>query len=38
MWFDRLPDENNHGLTPESLPKVSTPHALALIKGVVMPI
>jgi uncharacterized protein YwqG len=24
MWFDRLPDENNRGLTPESLPQVIT--------------
>jgi hypothetical protein len=24
MWFDRLPDENNHGLTPASLPQVIT--------------
>jgi hypothetical protein len=24
MWFDRLPDENNHGLTPTSLPQVIT--------------
>ena len=22
IWFDRLPDENNHGLTPASLPQV----------------
>jgi len=22
IWFDRLPDENNRGLTPESLPQV----------------
>ena len=22
MWFDRLPDENNRGLTPESVPQV----------------
>jgi hypothetical protein len=24
IWFDRLPDENNHGLTPASLPQVIT--------------
>ena len=24
MWFDRFPDENNHGLTPKSLPQVIT--------------
>jgi hypothetical protein len=24
LWFDRLPDENNRGLTPESLPQVIT--------------
>jgi len=24
MWFDRLPDENNRGLTPESLPQAIT--------------
>ena len=24
IWFDRLPDENNRGLTPESLPQVIT--------------
>jgi hypothetical protein len=24
MWFDRLPDENNRGLTPKSLPQVIT--------------
>ena len=24
MWFDRLSDENNRGLTPESLPQVIT--------------
>jgi hypothetical protein len=24
MWFDRLPDENNRGLTPASLPQVIT--------------
>ena len=24
IWFDRLPDENNRGLTPKSLPQVIT--------------
>ena len=24
LWFDRLPDENNRGLTPKSLPQVIT--------------
>ena len=24
MWFDRLPDENNRGLIPKSLPQVIT--------------
>jgi len=24
MWFDRLPDENNRGLTPALLPQVIT--------------
>jgi len=27
LWFDRLPDENNRGLTPESLPQVITSHS-----------